>query len=58
MFERITFDSQMMGARACIRGMRIPVSVVGQIAHDATDSRATRTRGNSPGCRRLAATWT
>ncbi len=37
MFERITFDPQIMGGRACIRGMRIPVSViVGQIAHEAT----------------------
>jgi uncharacterized protein (DUF433 family) len=37
MFERITFDSQIMGGRACIRGMRIPVSViVGQIAYGAT----------------------
>jgi uncharacterized protein (DUF433 family) len=37
MFDRITFDSQIMGGRACIRGMRIPVSViVGQIAHGAT----------------------
>ena len=37
MFERITFDPNIMGARACIRGMRIPVSViVGQIAHGAT----------------------
>jgi len=36
-FDRITFDPQMMGGRACIRGMRIPVSViVGQIAHGAT----------------------
>ena len=36
MFERITFDSNIMGGRACIRGMRIPVSViVGQIAHGA-----------------------
>ncbi|MEN6405123.1 MAG: DUF433 domain-containing protein [Thermoguttaceae bacterium] len=36
-FERITFDPQIMGGRACIRGMRIPVSViVGQIAHGAT----------------------
>jgi len=33
-FERITFDPQVMGGRACIRGMRIPVSViVKQIAH-------------------------
>jgi uncharacterized protein (DUF433 family) len=37
MFDRITFDPNIMGGRACIRGMRIPVSViVGQIAHEAT----------------------
>jgi len=37
MFDRITFDSTIMGGRACIRGMRIPISViVGQIAHGAT----------------------
>ncbi len=37
LFERITFDPKIMGGRACIRGMRIPVSViVGQIAHGAT----------------------
>lgn len=37
MFERITFETQIMGGRACIRGMRIPVSViVGQVAHGAT----------------------
>jgi uncharacterized protein (DUF433 family) len=37
MFDRITFDSDILGGRACIRGMRIPVSViVGQIAHGAT----------------------
>lgn len=36
MFNRITFDPQIMGGRACIRGMRIPVSViVSQIAHGA-----------------------
>lgn len=39
MFDRITFDPQILGGRACIRGMRIPVSViVGQIAHGATFS--------------------
>lgn len=33
MLERITFDPEIMGGRACVRGMRIPVSViVGQIA--------------------------
>jgi uncharacterized protein (DUF433 family) len=26
--DRITFNEQIMGGRACIRGMRIPVSVV------------------------------
>ena len=37
MFDRITFNAQIMGGRACIRGMRIPVSVVvGQIAHGAS----------------------
>ncbi len=36
-FDRITFDPQIMGGRACIRGMRVPVSViVAQIAHGAT----------------------
>ncbi len=35
-FDRITFDPKIMGGRACIRGMRIPVSViVRQIAHGA-----------------------
>ena len=39
MFERITFNSEIMGGRACIRGMRIPVSViVSQVAHGATTS--------------------
>ena len=37
MFERITFDPKIMKGKACIRGMRIPVStIVGQIAHGAT----------------------
>ncbi|MBN9086073.1 MAG: DUF433 domain-containing protein [Reyranella sp.] len=36
MFDRITFDPEIMGGRACIRGMRIPVYViVSQIAHGA-----------------------
>jgi len=36
-FDRITFEPEIMGGRACIRGIRIPVSViVGQIAHGAT----------------------
>ncbi len=37
MFDRITFDPNVVGGRACNRGMRIPVSVVvRQIAHGAT----------------------
>lgn len=37
MFERVTSDPQIMRGRACIRGMRLPVSViVKQIAHGAT----------------------
>ena len=37
MFDRITFDPNIMGGRACIRGMRIPVSVVvGHMAYGAT----------------------
>ena len=28
MFERITFSPELMGGRACIRGMRITVSLV------------------------------
>lgn len=27
-FDRITFDSSVMGGRACIRGMRITVSLI------------------------------
>jgi uncharacterized protein (DUF433 family) len=35
-FDRIAFDPLILGGRACIRGMRIPVSViVKQIAHVA-----------------------
>lgn len=37
MFDRITFDTRIMGGRACIRGMRISVSViVRQIAHGSS----------------------
>ena len=33
-FDRITFDPHMMGGQACIRGMRIPVSlIVNLVAH-------------------------
>ena len=37
MFDRITFDSEILGGRACIRGMRVSVAVVvNQIAGGAT----------------------
>jgi len=43
MFERVTFDPQVLGGRACIRGMRIPVSViVRQIAHGASQEEILR----------------
>ncbi len=36
-FERIKFNPIIMGGRACIRGMRIPVSMImGQLAHGAS----------------------
>lgn len=42
-FDRITFDSEIMGGRACIRGMRVPVSViVKQIAHGASQEEILR----------------
>jgi uncharacterized protein (DUF433 family) len=28
MFDRITFDPKILGGRACIRGLRVPVSVI------------------------------
>ena len=37
MFDRITFDPAVMGGRACVRGFRIPVSlIVGQLAAGMT----------------------
>ena len=37
-FDRITFDPEIMGGKACIRGMRIPVSlVVNLIANGMSD---------------------
>ncbi len=34
MFERITFNPQMLGGRACIRGMRMSVAqIVNLVAH-------------------------
>ena len=28
MFDRVTFDPQIMGGRACVRGMRITIALV------------------------------
>ncbi|MBS0222543.1 MAG: DUF433 domain-containing protein [Proteobacteria bacterium] len=43
MFERITFDANVMGGRACIRGTRISVSViVSQLAYGSTVEEITR----------------
>jgi len=37
MFDRITFDPEMMGGRACVRGTRITVGhVVGLVAEGAS----------------------
>mgnify|MGYP001774288050 CR=1 FL=1 len=36
-FDRITFDPQIMGGQACIRGMRITVAlIVNLVAHGMT----------------------
>lgn len=36
-FSRITFDRNIMGGQACIRGMRLPVSlVINLMAHGMT----------------------
>jgi uncharacterized protein (DUF433 family) len=36
-FDRITFDPEMMGGRACIRGMRVTVAtIVDQIAEGSS----------------------
>ena len=36
-FDRITFDPQVMAGQACIRGMRIPVSlIVNLVAHGSS----------------------
>jgi uncharacterized protein (DUF433 family) len=37
MFTRIRFDMQIMGGRACIQAMRVPISVnMGWLARGAT----------------------
>ena len=49
MFDRTTFEPKIMGGRACIRGMRIPVSVVvGQIAYVALFARPALEPDRSP----------
>jgi uncharacterized protein (DUF433 family) len=43
MFDRITFDPQIMGGRACIRGMRITVSlIVNLVANGMTNDEILR----------------
>ncbi len=43
MLDRITFDPQIMGGRACIRGMRITVSlVVNLVANGMTTAEIVR----------------
>jgi uncharacterized protein (DUF433 family) len=43
MFDRITFDATIMGGRACIRGMRMPVSlVVNLVANGMSNEDITR----------------
>ena len=46
MFDRITFDPKIMGGRACIRGMRIPVSVI--VSHFADGSTFDEVLGEFP----------
>ena len=49
-FDRITFDPNVMGGRACLRGMRITVSLVvnlvanGMTVAEIRDEKARRTR--------------
>ena len=37
-FDRITFDSNVMGGRACIRGMRITVSLIVNLVANGMNS--------------------
>ena len=38
-FKRITFDPNLMGGQACIRGMRIPVSLIVNLVANGMTSR-------------------
>ena len=37
-FDRITFDPHMMGGRACVRGMRVTVSLVVKLVANGMDT--------------------
>jgi uncharacterized protein (DUF433 family) len=37
-FGRITFDKAVMGGKACIRGMRIPVSLIVNLVANGMDT--------------------
>jgi uncharacterized protein (DUF433 family) len=37
-FDRITFDPEVMGGRACIRGMRLTVSLVVNLVANGMDT--------------------
>ena len=37
-FDRITFDPNVMGGRACIRGMRVTVSLVVNLVANGMDT--------------------
>ena len=37
-FTRITFDPEVMGGRACVRGLRIPVSLVVKLVASDTST--------------------
>jgi len=37
-FDRITFDSHVMGGRACIRGMRVTVSLILNLVANGMDA--------------------
>jgi uncharacterized protein (DUF433 family) len=37
-FDRITFDPQVMGGKACIRGMRVTVSLILNLVANGMDS--------------------
>lgn len=39
MFDRITFDPQIMAGRACIRGMRITVSLILNLIANGMDEK-------------------